>query len=284
MKTIYLTDDDEDDRMLIRMAIEKEISDVRIVELESGESLIRAVGDEKATDAPAVVIIDMNMPRMNGLETLERLKADELCREIPVVMLSTTSDSSLVHKAYNHGINAFLEKPIFEQDYVRMAKAIDVFFLNTSRRAEPQQKSTNQYGSIIVIEDNEDQLFFIRNALRQSMPYVEVFAYTQGQKLIDDIKDNWAAIVPRPQLVLMDLYMPTRQAGLDLLLEIHQEIISKPISSIPIVVFTNSSNPDDRKASYANNANAYITKDTNPMHWQNDFRNLYRFWWNTVSY
>jgi CheY-like chemotaxis protein len=120
MKTIYLADDDEDDRMLIRMAIEQEISDVRILEVDSGDLLIDTIEQGKSTSTPAVVIMDMNMPRMNGLETLSYLKANSSHKHIPVVMLSTTSDPSLVRDSYDRGVNAFIEKPIFHQDFVRL--------------------------------------------------------------------------------------------------------------------------------------------------------------------
>jgi CheY-like chemotaxis protein len=82
----------------------------------------------------------------------------------------------------------------------------------------------------------------------------------------------------------MDLYLPTRSRGLDLLMQIQQLLILKSVGSLPVVVFSNSEDPDDRNASYSFNANAFMTKNSNVMHWKNDLGSLYRFWWNTVLY
>lgn len=130
MKTIYLADDDEDDRMLIRLAVEQVISQVRIIELNSGEDLIKLIIDQHVSDDPAMIIMDMNMPRLSGLETLDILKLNNASRHIPVVMLSTTSNRTLVHEAYARGVNVFLEKPVHEADFMKLARAVDVCFLN----------------------------------------------------------------------------------------------------------------------------------------------------------
>lgn len=72
--TIYLADDDEDDRMMIRQAIETCITDVEIIEAIDGEDLInRVVAQDKGQ--PAVILTDMNMPRMNGLEATKLIKS-----------------------------------------------------------------------------------------------------------------------------------------------------------------------------------------------------------------
>lgn len=284
MKTIYLADDDEDDRMLIRLAIEQVVSHVRIVELDSGEELIRLMGNHEVSADPALIIMDMNMPRVNGLETLEWLKATDRCRHIPVLMLSSTSHRDLVREAYERGVNAFLEKPIHNAEFVRLAKAVDTCFLNaTHSDDEPPLRPRIDEGSIVVIEDNPDHLFFIRHALRESMPDVPVVEFSNAKDVREQLAASWDSISPPPHLVLMDLYIPSRQDGLDLLLNIHQLLTSKECSSVPVVVFTYSSKPEDMHASYERNANAFMTKGSNASEWSNDFKNLHNFWWNTVA-
>ncbi|MCE7042854.1 response regulator [Dyadobacter sp. CY312] len=278
MKTIYPADDDKDDRMFIRMAMEQEISDVRILELSSGDLLIDALEQEKATNTPAVIIMDMNMPRMNGLETLSYLKSNTSYKHIPVVMLSTTSDEYLVRDSYNRGVNAFIEKPIFHQDFARLVQAIDVCFLNASHPAENSPQQLKRSGGIIIIEDDEDQLYFLRLAIRESMPFTNIYEYTHIRDVLLDISHHWSKFTPPPKLILMDLYLPTSNKGLDLLIQIQQLLVLKGMGSLPVVVFTNSEDPDDMKASYASNANTFMTKNSNMMHWKNDFKNLHRFW------
>lgn len=129
MKTIYLADDDEDDRMLIRVAVEQAIGPVRIIELDSGDDLITLINKRGVSGDPAMIIMDMTMPRMSGLETLGMLKLNDASRHIPVVILSTTSNHALVRDAYERGVNAFLEKPVYEADFVKLAKAVDACFM-----------------------------------------------------------------------------------------------------------------------------------------------------------
>lgn len=284
MKTIYLADDDEDDRMLIRFAVEQVISPVRIIELNSGDDLIKLINNQGISDDPTMIIMDMNMPRMSGLETLGILKLNDTSRHIPVVMLSTTSNRALVRDAYERGVNAFLEKPVHEADFVKLAKAVDACFLNASHVSdEAPAPAGRERGSVIVIEDNEDHLFFIRNALQDCMPGVRVTEFTNAADVNEQLGRAWDSIQPAPYLILMDLYLPGRQDGLDLLINIHQLLISKNCRSVPVIVFSYSDKPEDIHASYQRNANAYMTKGKNASLWKNDFKNLRNFWWDTVS-
>lgn len=285
MKTIYLADDDEDDRMLIRLAVEQVISPVRIIELDSGDDLVKLISKQSIHDDPSVIIMDMNMPRLSGLETLGILKLDDTSRHIPVVMLSTTSNRMLVREAYERGVNAFLEKPVHETEFLRLAKAVDVCFLNTSHLSDDVPAHTGrEKGSVIVIEDNEDHMFFIRSALQDCMPGVHITEYTNAEAVNQCLGPAWDSIQPAPHLILMDLYLPGRQDGLDLLIKIHQLLLSKNCRSVPVIVFSYSDKPEDMHASYQRNANAFITKSKNASMWKNDFKNLRNFWWNTVQF
>ena len=284
MKTIYLADDDEDDRMLIRIAVEQVINPVRIIELDSGEDLIKLVNRQGIMDDPSVIIMDMNMPRLSGLETLAILKLNDASRHLPVVMLSTTSNRMLVREAYERGVNAFLEKPVHETDFLKLARAVDVCFLNASHASDEAPVHTGrEKGSVVVIEDNEDHMFFIRKALQDCMPGVAITEYTNAEAVSERLGPSWDTIHPVPHLILMDLYLPDRQDGLDLLIKIHQLLISKNCRSVPVIVFSYSDKPEDMHASYQRNANAYMTKSKNASLWKNDFKNLRNFWWNTVS-
>lgn len=284
MKTIYLADDDEDDRMLIRMAVEQVINPVRIIELDSGDDLIKLVNRQGVMDDPTVIIMDMNMPRLSGLETLAVLKLNDTSRHLPVVMLSTTSNRTLVREAYERGVNAFLEKPVHENDFLKLAKAVDVCFLNASHVSDEVPGHTGRdKGSVVVIEDNEDHMFFIRNALQDCMPGVQITEYTNAEAVNERLGPAWDSIHPAPHLILMDLYLPARQDGLDLLIKIHQLLISKNCRSVPVIVFSYSDKPEDMHASYQRNANAFMTKGKNASSWNNDLKNLRNFWWNTVS-
>lgn len=127
-KIVYLADDDEDDRLFIKEAIRQIHKNIEIIEAVDGADLL-----DKITGMPAgmsvLVILDMNMPRRNGLEVLQALRADPKTRATPSIMLSTTTDKDLIRSAYMLGANAYIRKPTSLIDYEKVAQAIDKCFL-----------------------------------------------------------------------------------------------------------------------------------------------------------
>lgn len=123
LKTIYLVDDDQDDRFFIREAIQDSGADARIVEVENGFellSLVKEIGDP----ASSVIIIDMNMPKMNGLETVSAIRTEARLAEMPIVMLSTSSNPALIQTAYASGVSSFVTKPSTYDEFARLATDI----------------------------------------------------------------------------------------------------------------------------------------------------------------
>ncbi|MHA4741783.1 response regulator [Dyadobacter sp. MSC1_007] len=109
-KTVHLADDDEDDRMLIRDALEEANPNLTVIEAQNGEELIENV--KSADDlSQTVVVVDMNMPKMNGIETIRELKSEPELSEVPAVMLSTSDNPELKKKALAAGADEFYVKP-----------------------------------------------------------------------------------------------------------------------------------------------------------------------------
>jgi CheY-like chemotaxis protein len=117
--TILMADDDEEDQELTRDALQNArlAKEVRFV--SDGRELLdylRHTGryEGRAGDAPrpGIILLDLNMPRMDGRETLAELKADGDLRAIPVVVLTTSSDEEDVLQAYDLGVNSFITKPV----------------------------------------------------------------------------------------------------------------------------------------------------------------------------
>ena len=92
-KVVLLADDDEDDRLFLTEALLKVDPAILIVQAESGVELVEIIEQEKFEGDPALIVLDMNMPRMNGLETLNELKSKPNIAKIPAIMLSTASDA-----------------------------------------------------------------------------------------------------------------------------------------------------------------------------------------------
>ncbi|MBE9463888.1 PleD family two-component system response regulator [Dyadobacter subterraneus] len=109
-KIIHLADDDEDDRNMIKEALEEANADVYIIEAENGLELLRNIQDSEDL-SETVVIVDMNMPSMNGLETIQALRSDPRCSSLPALVLTTSNDPKLKLEAIKAGANDFFTKP-----------------------------------------------------------------------------------------------------------------------------------------------------------------------------
>lgn len=118
------TADRNEDRYFIRQAIERIIDDSAILEAKNGEEALYLLGRHFIQ----LVIMDMNIPRLNGLETLAFIRSKNQLFSPPVVMPSTSDQPELITSAYANGINSFIKKPVSVDEYDQIADAIKVCF------------------------------------------------------------------------------------------------------------------------------------------------------------
>ncbi|WP_234734154.1 response regulator [Tellurirhabdus bombi] len=107
---VYIIDDDEDDRFLIWQAFQKAYPECLIFTFSNGQELVHYLTDSLG-DLPHLLIMDLNMPVLNGFETLKLLKKSPDLRKIPVVMLSTSCTDSDRARCHELGVASFLVKP-----------------------------------------------------------------------------------------------------------------------------------------------------------------------------
>jgi CheY-like chemotaxis protein len=116
--TILVADDDADDRLMIHDALKENrlANDLHFV--EDGEDLMhylhgRGKYEDRTTyPLPGLILLDLNMPRMDGREALREIKGDEHLRGIPVVVLTTSKAEEDIYRTYNLGVNSFITKPV----------------------------------------------------------------------------------------------------------------------------------------------------------------------------
>lgn len=107
---IYAVDDDDDDRILIETAL-KPYSDCEVTFFSDGEALLNELSTSPEDKLPTLILLDLDMPRVNGYEVLESLRTSRALRSIPILVLSGTRDEQTVRRAYELGANAFMSKP-----------------------------------------------------------------------------------------------------------------------------------------------------------------------------
>lgn len=129
-RIIYVADDDEDDRLFISDALLSLNLEIRIIEVGDGLDLLNRIQSERMFHTSMLVILDMNMPKVTGLEALAAIRANHRIKHIPAVMISTSSDSELIRKAYQTGVNAFIKKPNTIDGFTRIAEALQTCFFD----------------------------------------------------------------------------------------------------------------------------------------------------------
>lgn len=134
---------------------------------------------------------------------------------------------------------------------------------------------------LLVVEDNPDHWFLIESVLKQQLPEVEVIWMPDASKTMTYLNDCKAQLHILPKVILLDLYLPSSQEGLNLL----QAIKSKNSSfhHIPTIVLSHSSDATDISRCYETGSSSYIIKPTLIQQWVDYFKEFRRYWWNIVS-
>jgi CheY-like chemotaxis protein len=125
-KTILIVEDDEVDVMTIKRAM-KEIHVTNPVKVTwNGEEALEYLKGQK--DLPGIILLDLNMPRMNGVEFLRHLRADERLKPIPVVVLTTSREEQDRVSSFNLGVAGYMIKPVDYLQFVEVIRAINLYW------------------------------------------------------------------------------------------------------------------------------------------------------------
>ncbi|RZM04343.1 MAG: response regulator [Variovorax sp.] len=151
LKPILLVEDDKRDLELTLIALERSQLANEVVALRDGaqalDYLLRE-GDhaDREEGNPAVILLDLKLPKVTGLEVLEAIKANPSLRSVPVVMLTSSQEESDVLRSYQLGVNAYVVKPVAFDRFVSAISELGVFWavlnepppgsLKTARRNE----------------------------------------------------------------------------------------------------------------------------------------------------
>ena len=134
-KAILLVEDNPDDELLALRALRKNgIAGDVVVVRDGVEALdyLFATGDyagRDARDVPRLILLDLNLPRVNGLEVLRHLRSDERTRLLPVVILSSSGEQRDKRECYDLGANSYVRKPVNFEQFVRAVEQLKSYWL-----------------------------------------------------------------------------------------------------------------------------------------------------------
>ena len=130
---ILLVEDDPKDTELTMTALEEYNLSNEVVVASDGEEALdylyhRGKFQRRSGDNPAVMLLDLKLPKVDGLEVLQRVKADENLKMIPVVVLTSSREERDMVASYKLGVNAYVVKPVDFHEFVNAIKELGVFW------------------------------------------------------------------------------------------------------------------------------------------------------------
>ena len=127
MKPILLVEDDRVDAMTLKRALKDLKVTNQLIHTTNGEEALEYLRDE-ANEKPCVIILDLNMPKMNGVEFLKIAKADEELRRLPVVILTTSKDEWDRFQAFDLSVAGYIVKPADYKSFLEAIRTVQLYW------------------------------------------------------------------------------------------------------------------------------------------------------------
>lgn len=131
--TLLVAEDDPDDRLFVEEALLESGYVGKVQFAEDGEQLLDRLRACQPHELPSLVLLDLNMPRMGGLEALRLMRGDAALAAVPVVVLSTSRAESDILTAYRIGANAYVAKPTSFRELVAVMGRLLAFWAGTAQ-------------------------------------------------------------------------------------------------------------------------------------------------------
>ena len=130
--SIIMIEDDEGHARLIEKNIRRAGVTNTIHHFSDGTSALEHLfRDKRATEDehphPLLILLDLNLPDMSGIDVLRRVKEDATLRRVPVIMLTTTDDKLEIQRCYDHGCNVYITKPVIYHNFAEAVRQLGLF-------------------------------------------------------------------------------------------------------------------------------------------------------------
>lgn len=134
-QTILLVEDNPDDLELTRIAFEESRLANQLAVARDGEEALDYLfcrgpyADRDPTDQPQMILLDLKLPKLDGHEVLQRIRADERTKYIPVVIMTTSREESDLFASYDLGANSFVQKPVDFVSFIDAVRQVGLYWL-----------------------------------------------------------------------------------------------------------------------------------------------------------
>ena len=138
---LLVEDNARDVELTLRAFKRNNVANEIIVRTDGAAALDYLIGSEGSTDPreplPALVLLDLKLPKINGLEVLRRLRADPRTRLTPVILLTSSNEESDKHRAYDLGANSYVRKPVDFREFVEAVSRLGIYWLMVNEPVIP---------------------------------------------------------------------------------------------------------------------------------------------------
>ena len=134
-KHILLVEDNPDDEALTIRALRKNNIVNEVIVVRDGAEALEylfgsgAFAERNMSDMPAVILLDLRLPKIDGLEVLQRVRADDRTKMLPVVILTSSKEEQDLINGYRHGANSYVRKPVDFSEFVEVAGQLGLYWL-----------------------------------------------------------------------------------------------------------------------------------------------------------
>jgi CheY-like chemotaxis protein len=172
IKSILLAEDDPRDVELTLAALEENHLANKVAVVGNGEEALdylyrRGKFKMRVGGNPIVVLLDNKMPKVNGLEVLKTIKADEHLKTIPVVVLTSSRETPDLIEFYKHGVNAYVVKPVDFSEFMKAVKQLGVFWAAVNEPPPYSGKEETLFQSGEVVSSGKKE---VKNEIPASNP------------------------------------------------------------------------------------------------------------------
>jgi two-component system response regulator len=135
-KTILLVEDNADDEQLtLRAMRQSEVPNMIRVARDGAEALEHLFAP--GARLPDLILLDLKLPKVSGLEVLQRLRADERTRALPVVVLTSSDEERDIVESYSLGANSYIRKPVDFDEFIDAVRQLGLYWLSMNRTRRP---------------------------------------------------------------------------------------------------------------------------------------------------
>jgi len=131
---IVVAEDDHGHMALLKMNFKRSGILNNMIHFENGEEILdfffmNGSGPHREPDTSYLLLLDIRMPKVDGIEVLKRIKGNEATRKIPIIMITTTDDPEEINRCYDLGCNIYIVKPVEYDDFVDAVRELGLFLM-----------------------------------------------------------------------------------------------------------------------------------------------------------